>query len=176
MGHRAGTKLWVNSLTKCLPSQSLEGFCIGIELVPAGVKPLEDHSVDSPGIQRMLKAMTLVQTGERVWKGLEENVSVVEDSDEHGGGAMFMLAGFAVVYHVVATLGMAVVRRIWTRQDHLKVKILDAEPNPDAASSRSQALSPDESQARVAALRQKVEGREHREDEAFPPPRRAGTR
>ena len=125
LGHRAGMKLWADSLTKCLPTQSLERFCNGIDLVPAGVKPLEEHDVDSPGIQRMQKALKLVEIGAEHWNG--SNGTDKEDPCEpYGGGVMVYFAGVAVVYHMVATLGIQVVRRIWSRQEDLKVKILDA--------------------------------------------------
>ena len=51
LSHRAGTKLWADSLTKCLPTQSLERFWSGVDLVPQAVKSLEEHRVDPPGIQ-----------------------------------------------------------------------------------------------------------------------------
>ena len=126
LSHRSGTKLWADSLTKCLPTQSLERFCNGIDLVPAGVKMLEEHQVDSPGIQRMIKALNLVQIGKKCMDGLEDTNLTEDPCEPYGGGEVIMLTGVAVVYHMVATLGMAVVRRIWTRQDDLKVKILDA--------------------------------------------------
>ena len=125
LGHRAGTKLWADSLTKCLPTQSLKRFCNGIDLVPAGVKPLEEHDVESAGIERMQRALKLVEIGAENWNG--RNGTDEEDPCEpYGGGVMVYFAGMAVVYHKVATLGIQVVRRIWSRQEDLKVKILDA--------------------------------------------------
>ena len=60
----------------------------------------------------MQKALKLVEIGAENWNG--SNGTDEEDPCEpYGGGVMVYFAGVAVVYHMVATLGIQVVRRIW---------------------------------------------------------------
>ena len=135
LDHRAGTALWADALTKALPSQALERFCVGVLLKPKGVEdvrkvtqslPMEDSLRVSKCMMLMLAGASLVpgsSAGEVCEKGEPETMT--SGSMFGDLGWLVVLAGLVCLLHMIKELGMDMVKRLISGRENVKVKLLN---------------------------------------------------
>ena len=134
LNHRMGSSLWADGLTKSLPAQHLNRFCDGVWLggpsLRADLQGRQEQSqvINHPVNVKILKAVSLLAAGAALLPRAQA-AEVCEVTEARGSwadqGWTLVLAGLVCIIHFVKDLGWGLLKRLMSKEESLKVTLLN---------------------------------------------------
>lgn len=134
LSHRMGSSLWADGLTKPLPAQHLSRFCEGVWLGGPSLRAevqgrqKQVQVINNPVNAKVLKAVSLLTVGAALLPGAQA-AEVCEAAETKGSwadqGWILVLAGLVCILHLVKDLGWELLKRLLSKEDSLKVTLLN---------------------------------------------------
>ena len=137
LSHRVGTSLWADGLTKPLPAHHLGRFCRGIWLGGPDLggdeprHPKDKKALLCPVNGQMMKSMSLMAAGLPLLPGAHasDTCETKETRGETGSwadqGWILLLACLVCVLHFIKELGWELCKRLLSKEESLKVTLLN---------------------------------------------------